>query len=61
MTKGIQLMSQIAALARQAIGELQSEEDKQAATEIKLAAECVVNANARDARHPSPATRHLHD
>jgi len=69
-------MSQIAKLARQAVVELESEEDKQAAVEIRLAAECVIGANSKggartvavrqdpasrsQSHHTSPVT-HFHD
>jgi len=47
MKKGVQLMTQIAKLARQAVVELDNEDDKQAAVEIRLAAECVIGANQK--------------
>lgn len=56
MKRGIRTMTQIAKLARQAMGELDSAEDRQAATEIKLAAECVIAANT-ETRAPNSHLR----
>jgi anti-sigma factor ChrR (cupin superfamily) len=53
MKKGLQRISQIARLAREAQGELEREEDRQVAVEIKLAAECLLESHraAEPARH----------
>lgn len=60
MTKGLQLMRKIARLAREAQGLLPREEDRQVAVEIKLAAECVVNAEGgtRNAENKPRAPHH---
>lgn len=48
MTKGFKIMQKIAALAREAQGALEREEDQQVAVEIKLAAECLLQGGAKD-------------
>lgn len=55
-------MSKIAALAREAQGEFDRQEDQQVAVEIKLAAECLLESHRSPApRKSKPETFSHHD